>query len=288
MTAAHVLFDPDGTPASTVQLMMHDGEIVTLQALNLAVYSFKADIAVIDVSGVVTAPAFLPIASKPPYIGEQVAAIGGTQGDDMQNVTFTRVKAVGFELYGYEPIDSMLCDSVTMAGGNSGGPWVNRDGECVGLSSWGYNFSDYGNSFDLFAVGARSINALLAHTGHFPGKRLAGGLYATPLGIKAAVDVGMTQVRGYRLYDSSNTAQDTIVLDVSGYGSVGKLNSQLDLNRLIFYWPSDTMWVTKRSADTGEETSFELQLEPRTGDSDAIFASKGRRATMTTMSPHWC
>lgn len=292
LTAAHVITDDNSGTLQTISLQVNTPENELIRNIpsysSTVIYSTKADIALLRVEakpGRVKLPLCPLTGPDTPKISDEVFIAGWTLGFDMQNFTATRIKEIGFDITyntvnGYEssPIDSMLCDSNTMAGGNSGGPWIDRFGQVVGITSWGYSkgetFSEtqleYSQSFDMFAVSWRSVHALLSKINgsqtfpiRFVGKKLADYKLAMPTSVAEAVGTFtfLGDLRGYTLYDNDSAKVINRVLTHVDGQVLGQLNGQQRLALAVYYSDADTLDCT--FTNSGGETPGSLALSVR-------------------------
>ena len=160
VSATHVFMENANVATSVyIHTMSPDNEIVNINpSTAMVVYSIAADICILRVpkkSGRVKLGVSDMTGAR---VGTSLYCLGFTAGDDYQNTTICNIKDLSFNNTECPPC-SILVDSVTMMGGNSGGPWVDRDGNLVAIASWGYTHgSDYSQSFDIFGVSANSLN----------------------------------------------------------------------------------------------------------------------------------
>ena len=290
-TAAHVIMSEGNqlstglvlhlmTPANAIRRDVDANE-------DVLIYSVRADIAVLKIPKQQGREA-LPICPRDntaPTVGDLAFVIGWTFGFDEQNFTQVRIKDIGFENNLNAPIDSLLCDNVTMAGGNSGGPWLDVHGRVIAISSWGYTgATDFSNSFDLFGVSWRSIDQLCGIAAlsegtvqQFAGMRLAGEYnMMVPVDpyMAATRFTFLDELKGYALgvvdTDTGDITYDTtkVLIDVNGSGELGPLNSQKRAGFRIYYaFPSDnTLPCTFLHAD-GSTSFGTLDVEEHTEES---------------------
>lgn len=130
VTAWHVV---DGAAQVTIEL---GDERVDATVIGRDV---ERDIAVLQLSAEVQEPTILQLATLPPRVGEEVAALGHPRGLPLA-LTVGRVTSMngsfdfGVDFEG-EPlvIDDLIQTDAVVAPGNSGGPLINSDGEVVGV-----------------------------------------------------------------------------------------------------------------------------------------------------------
>ena len=142
-------------------------------------YSIAADICILKVPAELGRSKINISNMSETMVGDTLYCAGFTGAVDLQNVTICNIKDLSYSS-ATTPVNSILVDSVTMMGGNSGGPWINTRGELVGIGSWGYStrlpnhthdiegnvegsvlIDNYSDSFDIFGVSAKSLLKLI-------------------------------------------------------------------------------------------------------------------------------
>ena len=164
VSATHVFMEDTTNLTQTVYLhtITPDNEIMTIvPRAAMVVYSISADICVLRIikkAGRVKLGLSDMSTNK---VGTSLYCLGFTAGDDYQNTTICNIKDLSYDNWRCPP-SSILVDSVTMAGGNSGGPWVDNTGKLVAIASWGYtDQSGKSEEFNIFGVSVLSLNRLL-------------------------------------------------------------------------------------------------------------------------------
>ena len=164
VSATHVFTDGSNLNTTAyLHTITPDNEILNINvSTSMVVYSVAADICVLRVP---KKPGRVKLGisnMSNVRVGTSLYCLGFTAGDDYQNTTICNIKDLSYNNKECPP-SSILVDSVTMMGGNSGGPWVDREGNLVAIASWGYSSpsSSFADSFDIFGVSVLSLNRLL-------------------------------------------------------------------------------------------------------------------------------
>lgn len=130
VTAWHVV---DGAAQVTVEL---GDERIDARVIGRDV---DRDVAVLQLDVTVENPTLLPLATRPPRVGEEVAAMGHPRGLPLA-LTVGRVTSMNGEFdfgedFDGDPlvIDDLIQTDAVVAPGNSGGPLINQRGQVVGV-----------------------------------------------------------------------------------------------------------------------------------------------------------
>ena len=181
VSATHVFMDgPNLVANALLHINTPTNQILTINAQSaMVVYSIAADICVLRIPKVVGRYKLKMSDMSNVNVGNSLYCLGFTAGDDYQNMTICNIKDLSYSNWTCPP-NSISVDSVTMMGGNSGGPWVNHLGELVAICSWGYvtslpnhshdsngnvvgdvSINSFPDSFDIFGVGVLSLKKLV-------------------------------------------------------------------------------------------------------------------------------
>lgn len=147
VTSLHVL-----RGASGARVLTHDGQ--THRVESIAGTSRDSDLALLEVSSTGEAYAALEVEREMPQAGSEVAVVGGEYG---ARPRVTRGSAGG--VWYLRGAGELIQISARIAGGNSGGPVVNREGKVVGVAALFAASSPELN----FAVTSGAILDLLSH-----------------------------------------------------------------------------------------------------------------------------
>jgi S1-C subfamily serine protease len=282
ITAAHVILTNLNNLANDLTILLPNKRIINIDGTqNTIIYSINADIAILKIEKT-NCDSLIIDDLQNVEIGDLIGIFGWTRGFDEQNCTVCHIKDIGFESTNdvlFTPVDSILCDAVTLASGNSGGPWINIEGKCIGLTSYGYTKRltvtsaqlqnsinngtdlnidtsrlDFSQSFDTLAVSSRSILRLISKYNiqgtpfHYMGNTLS-IYHITPLTLILATTPlynFMTSLVGYVLLTKNNFSYDNRVITEINGKQVGTLNGLSRAGLEIFYADSqvDVKYIT--------------------------------------------
>ena len=164
VSATHVFMEDSSNLTQTIYIhtLTPENEISTIDPLTaMVVYSIAADVCVLRVPKRNGRVKLSLSDMSDTRVGMSLYCLGFTAGDDYQNTTICNIKDLSYDNWRCPP-SSILVDSVTMTGGNSGGPWVGRDGNVVAIASWGYTESSgKAEEFNIFGVSVLSLKRLV-------------------------------------------------------------------------------------------------------------------------------
>ena len=250
-------------------------------------------------------------------VGTTLYCMGFTRGVDHQNTTICNIKDMSF-VNESTPVGSIFVDTVAMAGGNSGGPWVDSNGKLVAIGSWGYttplpnhthisstgpvnygengiNVSDFAESFNIFGVSVESlkrlVNVWIADAGgatpyRYPGKTMGDTLSQHTI---ADVLVGgkswHSKLSGFSTNGAeSGIASGSIITEIEtseGFKEIGVLDTQYkqwDLD--IFYTANPTVTIRYVTPTGIQEGPVNLRF--RTNAEDQSFVALSDRVIQSS------
>lgn len=139
-TATHNIYNHEENELYGQAFLHFNSPVNEIYEINLktdtVIYSIASDLAILRVPKKENRVLLTISDNKNIQSGDTLYCCGYTAGKDFQNITICNIKDVSWK-NNTTPINSVLIDNNTMMGGNSGGPWINTDGEVACLSSWG-------------------------------------------------------------------------------------------------------------------------------------------------------
>lgn len=314
-TATHMITDFNGDLVSQTAFhcMTPFNKIMYVNPqINTVCYSITGDICILKVPKEVGRSKINISNMSNTKVGDTLFCAGFTAGKDYQNVTVCNIKDLSYET-DITPVNYILVDSVTMMGGNSGGPWLNSTGELVGIASWGYvknlpehshdsngsvignvSISVFADSFDILGVSSKSLLRLidkyiLAGSPSTPFKYRGMGirsinnnlanLQLQTLAYNVNYDPWHNTVSGCWLNSAvGNIPLYSIVneLEVNGsYKTIGTLNSQYKNYDLDVFYGDKTQGLNVRWLNGSDDNIVEenLPLRERTDAEDEQLIS---------------
>ena len=317
VSAAHVFESSPGVllTNAALHIMSPDNQIIFINpSIATVIHCVAADITILQVEKVPERYRLSLSDMTNIHVGTTLYCMGYTRGVDHQNITICNIKDMSYRNEA-TPVGSILVDSVSMAGGNSGGPWVDSNGALVAIGSWGYQtplpnhthisstgpvnygeagiyVSDFAESFNIFGVSVESlkrlINVWVTQAGgavpyRYPGKTLGDNLAQHEI-----VDVllgGKTwhpKLSGF----STNGAETglpsgAVITEIEtneGFKEIGVLDSQYknwDLD--MFYSPYTT--VNVRYVTPGGQLEGPVTMRFRTSQEDNSFVGFHHKKT---------
>ena len=148
VTSLHVL-----SGAARARVLTHDGK--THRVESVARTNRESDLALLEVSSAGETYAALEVEREVPHAGVEVAVIGGGFGERQRRVTRGAAGGVWY----LRGSGELMQISARIAGGNSGGPVVNREGRVVGVAAL---FAESSPELN-FAVTSDALLDLLSH-----------------------------------------------------------------------------------------------------------------------------
>lgn len=205
ITAAHVINDQ-----ARIDVVMHDGTCASVTVIGSDDFS---DVAVLKMEGISNLQPLTLADSGVLVVGEPVIVVGNPLGI-FESVTYgviSRLRGIGSPSGISWSVTNLIQYDAPSTGGNSGGPVFNKEGQVIGIVSFGYS------SFDIsYAISSNKIKRVaqaIINQGSYTNATLPGDWWISDLTPEDVISMGLDSSFGV-IFDSAINVGEVLTNDV--------------------------------------------------------------------------